>query len=188
MRNDEPLICHVTVGHNPTDDRIFYKECSSLAKKFQVSLIAPNREEITKKNGVKFHLFEESGFFSNLKKVYKLAKEINADIYHVHEFELLPYFLWLKWRYGKKIIYDAHETIYYYFMEFTRRPKYYIWPIAILAQTIEWFCSAFVNHVITVTPWVAEGFKPFNRRCKRINTSHNSGYTKNSNGLFERKN
>ncbi|NPE27339.1 glycosyltransferase family 4 protein [Methanococcoides sp. SA1] len=169
MRKDEPHICHVTVGHNPTDDRIFYKECSSLAKKYsQVSLIAPNRNNITEKHGVKFHLFEEGGFFSNLKKTYNLAKEIDADIYHIHEFELLPYFLWLKFLFGKKIIYDAHETIYYYFMEFTRRPKYYIWPIAVLAQTIEWVCSAFVDHVITVTPWVAEGFKPFNRKLDLI--------------------
>jgi len=169
LRKDEPHICHVTVGHNPTDDRIFYKECSSLAKKYsKISLIAPNRDQIIEKHGVKFHLFEESGFFSNLKKAYNLAKQINVDIYHIHEFELLPYFLWLKLRYGKKIIYDAHETIYYYFMEFTRRPKYYIWPIAVLAQTIEWVCSVFVDQVITVTPWVAEGFKSFNRKLDLI--------------------
>lgn len=169
MRKDAPHICHVTVGHNPTDDRIFYKECSSLAKKYShVTLVAPDREKITSKNNVTFKLYKEQSFFKNLKTAYQTAKTVDADIYHIHEFELLPYFLWLKFRNKKTIIYDAHETIYYYFMEFTRRPKYYIWPIAILAQAIEWVCSAFVDQVITVTPWVAEGFKPFNRHLDLI--------------------
>ena len=168
-KKQNPHICHISVGHNPTDDRIFYKECSSLAKKYSnVTIVAPKRQNVSLKNDVKFRLYEEQSFFKNLKIAYLTAKEVNADIYHVHEFELLPYFLWLKWRYGKKIIYDAHESIYYYFMEFTRRPKYYIWSIAVLAQTIEWVCSAFVDHVITVTPWVAEGFKPFNRKLDLI--------------------
>ncbi|MBN2280960.1 MAG: glycosyltransferase family 4 protein [Candidatus Marinimicrobia bacterium] len=169
MKNINPHICHVTVGHNPTDDRIFYKECSSLARKYsRISLVAPKREEVTTKNNVSFVLYQEKSFFKNLGIAYRTAKALNADLYHIHEFELLPYFLWLKFRYGKTIIYDAHETIYYYFMEFTRRPKYLIWPIAVLAQAIEWICSAFVDQVITVTPWVAEGFKPFNHRLDLI--------------------
>ncbi len=168
MQN-KPHICHVTVGHNPLDDRIFYKECSSLAKVYKnITIVAPNRAEVSEKNNVKFVLYKEQGFFKNLKIAYKAAKKLDADIYHIHEFELLPYFLWLKFWYGKKIIYDAHETIYYYFMEFTRRPKYYIWPIALIAQTIEWVCSIFVDHVITVTPWVAKGFKPFNKKLDLI--------------------
>ncbi|MFP4548251.1 MAG: glycosyltransferase family 4 protein [Fidelibacterota bacterium] len=169
MNNPEPHICHITVGHNPLDDRIFYKECSSLAKKFtKVSLIAPDRMSVNSKNGVKFHLFKEGRFFKNLNRAYRLARDINADIYHLHEFELLPYFIWLKFRYNKIVIYDAHETIYHYFMEFTRRPKYYIWPIAFAAQAIEWIGSAFVDRVITVTPWVAEGFRPFSRKVELI--------------------
>lgn len=169
MNTVNPSICHVTVGHNPTDDRIFYKECSSLAKIYNnITLVAPDRQKITKRSKVRFQLYKEKSFFKNLKTAYNTAKKIDADIYHIHEFELLPYFLWLKFRYKKKLIYDAHETIYYYFLEFTRRPKYLIWPIAVLAQTIEWVCSTFVNQVITVTPWVAEGFKPFNKTLDLI--------------------
>ena len=44
-------VCHVTSVHKPTDGRIFERECSSLAKIYDVTLIAPNVEDY-EKNGV----------------------------------------------------------------------------------------------------------------------------------------
>jgi glycosyltransferase involved in cell wall biosynthesis len=166
----KPLkICHITVGHSPLDDRIFYKECSSLAKIYNdVTIIAPNDIQLEPKNRVKFVTFPKLGLFSNLKTAYKKAVEVDADIYHIHEFELLPYALMLKFKYGKKIIHDAHETIYYYFTEFSRRSRFLTVPVGAIAQAIEWFCSIFVDQVITVTPWVAKGFKPFNKNLDLI--------------------
>ncbi len=162
-------ICHITVGHHPLDDRIFYKELRSLAKEYeQVYLVAPDRLPIEAKDGVQFRLFRQGGFFANLWRAYRLAKNLHADIYHIHEFEFLPLALLLKYRFGRKVIYDAHETIYYYFTEFSRHSKFVTFLPAMIAQGLEWFCSRFVDHVITVTPWVAAGFRPFRKEISLI--------------------
>jgi len=162
-------ICHITIGHNPTDDRIFHKEVKTLAERYQnISIIAPDRLDPGSYIGIKFHLFREIGFFRNLFRAYKIARALQADLYHVHEFEFLPFALILKYKYKKKIIYDAHETIYYYFTEFTRRSKLITFIPAVVAQALEWGCSHFTDHIITVTPWVAKGFKPFHKHISLI--------------------
>ena len=43
------------------------------------------------------------------KDIYKKALEIDADIYHFHDPELLPYGLKLKKK-GKSVIFDSHEN------------------------------------------------------------------------------
>ena len=167
--SNELNICHVSLGHHPLDDRIYYKECLSLAKKYSnITLVAPNKGSICESSNIKFSLFKETKYFQNIKTAYLVAKEHDANIYHIHEFELLPLFLWLKIRYGKKIIYDAHESVYHYFLAFSRRPFWLIWPIAVIAHLVERICSAFVNRIITVSPWLVDSFKNYNKKVSLI--------------------
>ena len=42
--------------------------------------------------------------------VYEKALDVDAEIYHLHDPELLPYGLKLK-RKGKKVIFDSHENV-----------------------------------------------------------------------------
>lgn len=162
-------ICHVTLGHNPTDDRIFHKEAHSLVKLgYDVTIIAPAREVIDEKDGVKFVLFPEKGFFHNILRGYLLARDQHADVYHYHDFDfLLAAILW-KYKFGRKIIYDAHETIFWLFMESSRRSLAIRFPLAVIAQTVEWLNVIFADQVITVTPWIAEGFKRFRKNVTLI--------------------
>ena len=44
-------VCHVTSAHQPFDGRIFERECTSLAKQYDVFMIVPNTEDC-EKNGV----------------------------------------------------------------------------------------------------------------------------------------
>lgn len=106
-------ICHVTSAHLPFDTRIFVRECTSLAKKYEVYLIVPNTEDCIK-NGV--HILGVSmptGRFSrqrHMKDIFKKMVEVNADLYHFHEPELIPNGLKIKKR-GKKVIFDSHEDV-----------------------------------------------------------------------------
>lgn len=110
-------ICHVTSVHDTKDVRIFKKECISLAKEnnFAVCLVGPGvSDEII--NNVKIIGCGERPA-SRLKrmtsfsgKVIKNALKLNADIYHLHDPELLRYALTLKKK-GKKVIFDSHENI-----------------------------------------------------------------------------
>ncbi len=106
-------VCHMTSAHGVEDVRIFHKECVSLAKAgYDVYLV--ERGASYDKNGV--HIVGVGEIPGNrfkrmtqgAKRVYQKALEIDADIYHFHDPELLPYGLKLK-RKGKKVIFDSHE-------------------------------------------------------------------------------
>lgn len=164
-------ICHITTGHSPLDDRVFYKEVNSLRRKYQnVSIIAPNRQNIKEKDGVKFYLYSETRYFSNIVKAYKLARTIRADLYHIHDFELLPLAIILKYKYGKKVIYDVHETYYWFFIEFSKHSRIITLFPALFAQTLEWLGCLFMDWVITVTPWLARKLRPY---CKNLSVIYN---------------
>lgn len=106
-------VCHVTSVHRPLDGRIFERECTSLAQRYDVFLIAPNIEDC-EKNGV--HVrgvnLPKSRFkrMKSLNRVLKRMIEVNADVYHFHDPELIPIGLKIKKR-GKKIVFDSHENI-----------------------------------------------------------------------------
>ena len=105
----------MTSVHNSNDVRVFRKECVSLAKRedFDVYLIAPGEDR------------EEAGVHvigigevpaSRLKRmrettkiVYERALALDADLYHFHDPELLPYGAKLA-RQGRHVIFDSHEN------------------------------------------------------------------------------
>lgn len=107
-------ICHITVGHKSTDNRIFLKECVSLANAgYETYLIAQG--DSFKRNGVnvigvgKFPRSRKKNFIMITRIMYKEAIKIDADIYHFHEPSFLPYGVKLAKK-GKKVIFDSHEN------------------------------------------------------------------------------
>jgi len=168
MINANAKICHITLGHNPTDDRIFYKEILSLKKQYQkISLIAPNVNPPDPKYGIDYRPFPETGFFKKLWSAYKLTKQVKADLYHFHEFEFLPFALFLKFKYKRKVIYDAHETIFWFIIEFSRHSKWITLIPAFFAHTMEMICAVFMDYVVA-TIFVAPWFKPLNKRFAKL--------------------
>lgn len=160
--NNVVRVAHITLGHNPTDDRIFYKEARSLAKNgYQVTIVAPDREEVKEIDGVQFVLIKGKSYWRNLFNAYRTALKIRADIYHLHEFELLPFALWLKYKYRRQVIYDAHESIFWLFMDFSRRNLFTRILSGFFAQSLEYFCMRATDYIITVTPWVEAHLRPF---------------------------
>lgn len=113
---NQPLhVAHLTSAHPSGDTRIFVKECRSLARAgYRVSLIATNAVKETKDGvniiGVPFSGGRIKRMLFASKSVYKKALELNADIYHFHDPELLPYGVKLA-RKGKIVIYDSHEDL-----------------------------------------------------------------------------
>ncbi len=57
------------------------------------------------------------------KKVYKKGLELDAQVYHLHDPELLPYALKLKKK-GKKVIFDCHESYSDVFVEKPYLPNF----------------------------------------------------------------
>lgn len=116
--NKEIKICHITSAHPRYDTRILLKECISLKEKgYDVHLIVNDQEENEVYKGVKIHSTNRIYFNRimrmcfGVRNVYSIAKRINADVYHLHDPELLTIALILK-RKGKKVIFDSHEAYY----------------------------------------------------------------------------
>lgn len=108
-------VVHITTVHHPFDTRIYHKECMSLARAgFDVSLITsidetaiPDSAEVNivplKKRGGRIRRM----MFSAME-AYRKAKRLKADIYHIHDPELLPVG-WLLKKENNTVIYDIHE-------------------------------------------------------------------------------
>lgn len=106
-------VCILTSVHPPFDVRIFHKEAKSLVKAgYDVTLIAQHdKEEIV--DGVKIvNLHKPRNRIERMTKTvwvtYRKAVQVDADIYHFHDPELMPIALRLRKR-GKRVIFDIHE-------------------------------------------------------------------------------
>lgn len=109
-------VAHITSVHPQNDNRIFYKECTTLVNNgYEVVLIVAGEKsrvlngiEIVgyeKANGGRVKRVVQTSFF----RMIKVCKEVNADVYHFHDPELMFVGLYLKAK-GKKVIYDIHEN------------------------------------------------------------------------------
>ena len=161
-------VCHMTSSHNPKDQRIFHKQCVSLAKAgYDVYLV--ERGESEELNGV--HIVgtgeENKGRFYRLlkrpKHVYKLAKALDADIYQIHDMELLPFALKLK-RKGKKVIFDSHEDFVTGFSDSDALPlpKFVMKLLGRIYSWYENYVCRRLDAVISVTPHICDRFYKVN--------------------------
>lgn len=167
-------VCHLTSVHKHNDIRIFVKECSSLAKGgFEVYLTVPEAPH-EKKNNISFVNVEKAKdnrfkrMIQTTKEVYKKALQVDADIYHFHDPELIPIGLKLKKR-GKMVIYDIHEDV-----PRAIESKYWIKPF--LRKTISKVFEMYENKaakkfdaLVTATPFICERFKKINANTYNIN-------------------
>jgi glycosyltransferase involved in cell wall biosynthesis len=102
-------IVHLTTLHAPLDVRIFVKEARTAATAgHDVHIVAPGAGG--ERDGVRFHDLGASTdpgparLAARLRAARRAARELRADVYHLHEPELIPLALTLK-----AVVYDAHE-------------------------------------------------------------------------------
>ncbi|MFB2800289.1 glycosyltransferase family 4 protein [Shewanella seohaensis] len=110
-------VVHLTSAHDRYDTRIFLKMCKSLNKaNFDVSLVVSDGKDSECSDGVNvYNVGNRPGsrlerMSKTVKSVYLKALSLDANIYHLHDPELIPIGLKLK-KLGYKVIFDAHEDL-----------------------------------------------------------------------------
>ena len=108
-------VCHISTVHPRYDVRIFEKECRSLAAfGYDVTLIVNDQKEDEAIDGVQILSLRRSprNRFDRMTRIadlaFKEAMKVDAEIYHLHDPELLRIADKLRKR-GKKVIFDSHE-------------------------------------------------------------------------------
>jgi len=159
-------IAHITSLHPQNDNRIFYKECTTLVDNgYDITLIVAGGESQIL-NGVKIIAYEKAdgGRIKRMIKtsffdMIKICKKVDADVYHFHDPELMFVGLYLKMK-GKRVIYDIHEN-----NPASILSKPYIKSKILrvtLSKTFNFFeqsCSKFFDALVTARPDITKRFK-----------------------------
>ncbi len=164
-------IAHLTSVHARHDIRILLKECSSLAKAgYDVSLVVADGKGDEVKNGVNIYdvgLIESrlSRILNTTKNVYKKAIELDADVYHFHDPEMIPTGLKLK-KAGRKVIFDSHEDFASDLLTKNYIPMFLRYIMSATFKIYDsWACKKF-DTIVTATPAIAKLYS--NRGCKTV--------------------
>jgi glycosyltransferase involved in cell wall biosynthesis len=107
-------ICFLSSGHPPLDKRVHYKEAVALARAgFDVTHVASGDVGGQTIDGVKFVCFKGRrsvrGRLAQLGMLYRLARTVDADVYHCNEMESWSVGVLLKLRRRARVIFDVHE-------------------------------------------------------------------------------
>lgn len=148
---------HVTSVHRPRDVRIFHKEANAALRAGADTQVLALDTPVRRGRRL----------LAGWKLVRRAARE-DADIYHVHDPELLPAALWLSRHTGKKVIYDVHE-----YLGETVRTKTYIpspirLPLAWIAERAERAAALRLDGVVGVNEDLAARFAHGGQRTVAI--------------------
>jgi glycosyltransferase involved in cell wall biosynthesis len=133
---------HVTTVHRPFDPRIFHKQLGALRDAgFDTHLIAPHGGT-ERRDGVTIHPLPTGHRAWHARLLlqpiaYRRARALRADLYQIHDPELIPVAWLLRQRTGARVIYDMHEDY---------RTKGPVW--GRLLRTLERWAFRWVDHVL----------------------------------------
>ncbi len=185
-------VCHISTAHPAFDVRIFHKECVSLAQAgFDVSLVVTHGKEETVQGVKVVPLPPTKGRLHRMLVKTKIARkkaiELDCDIYHLHDPELMPVARKLK-RKGKTVIFDAHED----FPKQLLGKPYLNKTVSVILSKIfaryEKFICSKLDYIITATPVIRDKFKQFNPNSIDINNYPILGELASNNKWEDRKN
>nr|WP_315397255.1 glycosyltransferase family 4 protein [uncultured Duganella sp.] len=172
-------ICHFSSVHPGLDIRIYRKQCVSLARAgFDVHLvIGADAAQVAEAAGagVTVHpLAPATG--GRLRRMvargwrcYRAARALDADVYHFHDPELIPYGLLLA-RQGRTVVYDLHEDLRADIRSKTWIPAALRGVTGALARRLEHHAARRFAALVAATPHIGALFA---HSARRVAVIHN---------------
>lgn len=157
-------VAHLTSAHSRFDIRIFLKQCTSLAADgYEVSLVVADGRGDEQRDGVAIlDVGKSNGRLARMigasRRVLMRALSVDADIYHLHDPELLPAGIVLKLR-GKRVIFDAHEDLPKQILSKPYLKPIVRKPVSVAVSVFERFACRYFSAVIGATPSIRDKFK-----------------------------
>lgn len=148
--------------HRWDDTRVFFRQATSLAKRYDVELHAPAPFETREVKGVKVVGLPKWNKESDRVKLWwmllKRGLRSDARVFHFHDPELLFVGILLKLMTGKRVIYDVHEHILNDILDKKWIPPYLRRIVGWIYLLTEWLIVPRLDAVIYTTPIVGERY------------------------------
>ncbi|MCH7385315.1 glycosyltransferase family 4 protein [Acinetobacter dispersus] len=166
-------IAHLTSAHPRFDIRIYWKECLSLSKIYETYLVVADGLGNEIKNNINIvdvgkPKSRNDRLLNASNNVLIAALEIDADIYHLHDPELLSIALKLKKR-GYKVVFDAHEDLPKQILAKPYLNKFSARIISLLAKYYERYICSKIDYIVAATPAIRDKFLSFSNNVVDIN-------------------
>ena len=166
-------VAHLTSVHRRNDTRVFLKQCRSLVQAgYDVVLVVADGLGDARLSGVLIRdVGGGSGVCGRVRaafRVQRVAQQLDAAVFHIHDPELLPAGVWLRMR-GRTVVFDAHEDLQ---AQLITKP--YLGPrrrraLAVaLGQIERWMCGQ-LDAVIAATPAIGRKLAAINPRTVVVN-------------------
>lgn len=178
-----PRVCHISTVHAPFDQRIFHRACWSLARAgYDVHLLVQLDEPERVVDGVHVHSIgptAQQGLgmraatrLRRFAAAERLARRLQADVYHFHDPELIPLGIWLRLATRARVVFDCHENNTGYIQQ-----KHWLQPwmrrLLVLGMSgLEFAAARCLDAVVAADEGVAGLFR-HRYRARRVETLHN---------------
>lgn len=162
---DPVRVAHLTSAHSRDDVRIFLKECRSLAAAgFDVSLIVADGRGAALLDGVRVidvgprSAGRAGRALLTAARIFAAARHLRADIFHLHDPELIPWGLLLRLS-GARIVYDAHENLPHDILAKHYLPAALTRPTSFAVGHCELLAARGFDAVVAATPDILRRFR-----------------------------
>ena len=167
-------IAQLTSVHYRHDTRIYYKISASLAAAgHDTTLVVADGQGDEESNGIRIR--DVGGFASRLTRIIgaparilEQALRLDADIYHLHDPELLPAGFELSKR-GKRVVFDSHEDIPRQMVGKPYLNEFALRAISSLYSSYEAQVYPQLSGIIAATPFIRDRLSRFNPNTMDIN-------------------
>lgn len=163
-------VCIISTAHPPSDTRIFHRQAKTLAAAgYDVVLLAAGQEKSSENSGIR--VIGLPRWSNRLKRMtlhvwraLLLAYRERADLYHLHDPELLIAGLILERLTKRPVIYDAHEDYPKFILSKAWIPRFLRRPLSRLMSIVETALAGGLSAVITAGDTVTERIETVNPR------------------------